>query len=458
VNRSGDATQEYFADGITEELIAALARINGLRVTSRTSAMAYKAKPKPIADVARELGVDLVVEGSVTHSGSRVVLTAALIDTASNTHVWSDRYERDVSDVIALQREIAGEVARTVAIQLSPGDRARLASARQLEPDAFDSFVRGRYHWNKRTPADLDRAVDEFRHAIDVDPTYAAAYAGLADAYSQIGYLNRLPPRDVFPKATAAATQAIELSPDLADPHASLGFVHMYFDWDFAASEREFQRAIELNASSVTAHHAYSVLLSAMLRPQEASKEIDAARRLDPLSSLVATDAGFELYYDRKYDAARTALKEVLAAYPQASLAHFWLARTYQAERRYAEAVAEYEAAGSTVPAFMSGSGHLYGITGERAKAFEVLRKFDELASREYVSPYGRALVYLGLGDRERTIQWLRQSYEDRANWMVWLLKDPRWDPMRGDQRFEEIVTRVGFPPDARARAPRPTT
>jgi TolB-like protein/Flp pilus assembly protein TadD len=458
-NRSGDAAQDYFADGLTDQLIAELARIDGLRVISRTSAMTYKGARKPLPQIARELGVDAVLEGSVARNASRVVLTANLVDASTATLLWSDTYERDVQDVLRLQGEIAEQVARRISVELSPEDRAQLQGGRQVDAAAFDSYVRGRYYWNKRGPGDLNRAVEEFRRAIDSDPTYGAAYAGLADAYAQIGYQNIVATRDAFPKAKAAASQAVTLAPDLAEPHASLGYVHMYFDWDFAASEREFKKAIALNPNSVTAHHAYSVLLTAMLRPDEARQEVERARALDPLSPLVTTDAGFETYYDRRYDAAEAMLKEAIAANPKGPVAHFWLARTYQAQGRYAEALAEFEAAGPALGGTSyAGIGHLYGQMGRRADALRMLERFQAMSAQGYVSPYGPALVYLGLGDREQTITWLQRSYDERSNWMVWLLKDPRWDPMRGDPRFEDIVKRVGFPPEARARAPQPAT
>jgi TolB-like protein/Flp pilus assembly protein TadD len=456
-NRSGDETQDYFADGLTDQLIAELARLDRIRVTSRTSAMAYKSSRKLLPQIARELGVDAVLEGSVARRGSQMILTTNLVD-ASDTQLWSHTYERDVNDVLRLQGEVAGEVARRISIELSPEDRAHLLGGRrEVDPAGFDAYVRGRYYWNKRGPADLQRAVEEFRRAIDVDPTFGAAYAGLADAYAQIGYLNLVPPGDAFPKAKAAANQAIKLAPELAEPHASLGFVHMYFDWDFAASEREFKRAIALDPNSVTAHHFYSVLLTAMLRAEEARHEIERARLLDPLSSLIAADAGFEMYYDRRYDAAEAALKEAIASNPKGPVARFWLARTYQAQRRYDAALAEYHAVGDGMGATaMAGLGHLYGQMGRKADALQILQRFDAMKAKGFVSAYGSALVSVGLGDRQQTLAWLQRAYDERSNWMVWLLKDPRWDRMRGDPAFEAIVERVGFPPDARARAPQP--
>lgn len=460
-NRSGDAAQEYFVDGITDQLIAGLARIDGVRVTSRTSAMHYKASPKALGDIARELGVEAVLEGSVTRNGSRVVVTANLANPSTQSVLWSDTFERDVRDLPRLQGEIAQQVARTMSVDVSAADRAQFNAPGQVNPDAFDAYVRGRYYWSKRTPADLQRAVEEFRRAIDADPTYAAAYAGLADAYAQTGYSNLAAPRDVFPKAKAAAIKAITLAPDLAEPHASLGFVHMYFDFDFEASEREFRRAIALDENSVTAHHYYSILLAALLRPDEARQQIERARVLDPLSPLVATDAGFVTFYDRRYEEARRALEEAIQASPKAPLAHFWLARTFQAQGQNEKAIAEFQlstlAFGFFSPA-IGGIGNLYGTMGRRDEAVKMLAKLDELSPLTYVAAYQRALVYVGLGDRTQALTWLQQAFDDRVgNGLVWLLKDPRWDPMRGDPGFEEMVTKVGFPPESRARSPRPS-
>jgi serine/threonine-protein kinase len=461
VNQSSDPDQEYLADGITDQLIGDLGRIEGLRVTSRTSVMTYKGVRKPLPEIARELGVDAVVEGSVVRDGSRVRISARVIEAATDAPVWSHSFERDIGDILVLQKEIAEQIARKIAVELTPTDRAWLQGGRRVDPKAFEAYVRGRYYWNKRSQADLERALQEFRRSIDADPAYATAYAGLADSYALLGYQNHMAPLDAFPKARAAALRARELDDSLAEPHAALGYIGLYFDWNFADAEAAFKRAIALDADSATARHYYSILLTALLRPVEAREQIERARNLDPLSVLIASDMGFELYYDRQYDKATAALKEAIATNPGAALPHFWLGRVYQAQGRYDDAESEYRAAGSGVSAWppgLSGLGHMQAIAGQRAEAENVLRQLDEMAKRSYVSPYAHALVYLGLGDRTQTYRWLEQSLEERANWMVWLLKDPRWDPLRGDPRFESIVQRVGFPPDARARAPRPVT
>ena len=303
VNDSGDPAQEFVADGVTEQLIGDLARIPALRVVSRTSAMHYKGSRMPLRQIAQELNVTDVVEGSVSRVGTRVAVGANLINinASTETHVWSDRYEREMRDILSLQREIAEQVGRKVAAKLSAEDLQRLQNRRTIDPEAFESYVRGRYYWNKRGEADLTRAVDEFNHAIDVDPTYAAAYAvsRMPTPKWAISAPSRF--RDAFPKAKAAANRALELDADRGEPHASLGYIHLYLDWDFAGAEREFKRAIALDPNTVTARHSYSILLTAALRPEEARQQIEAAHGLDPFSVLVSTDMGFEKYYERQY-------------------------------------------------------------------------------------------------------------------------------------------------------------
>jgi len=449
VSRSGGTDAEYFADGVTEELIDLLGAIRGIRVTSRTSVMASKGGHETLKQIADKLGVDAIVEGSVARDGRRVRVTADLVDVSSDSPVWSETYDRETEDLLTLQSEIAETVARHLAVRLTAGDMARLRGTRRINPIAYDAYVRGRYYYNKRTEPDLLKALAEFDRALEADPTYAPAYSGLADAYSQLGYQNYMAPLDAFPKAKAAAAKSIENDETLAEPHASLGYAHLYFDWDFAAAEAEFKRAIELNPNTVTAHHFYSVLLTALLRPDEARAEIETARRLDPLSPLVATDMGFEMYYARDYDMAAKLLKDVLFLNPNTMPAHLWLGRTYQAQGKYDAALAEYQAGGPALaawPASLASVGHLHGLLGHTAEAHQILATLDQQAQTSYVSAYMRALVYLGLGDTPQTLRYLNDALDERSNWMVWLQKDPRWDPIRNDPGFEAIRAKVGFP------------
>jgi eukaryotic-like serine/threonine-protein kinase len=460
-NLSGDPQQDYFADGMTEQIMTNLARVGELRVISRTSAMSYKGTKKRLPEIARELNVDAVVTGSVARMGERLKVSAELIQAASDKNLWADAYERDVRDIVTLQREIAGTITRKVGVELTPQERAGFERGRPINPQAYEAYVRGRYFWNKQDEENLKKAVAEFQRALDLEPTYAAAYAGLADAYSVIGWQNFLDPKDVCPKAKVAAARALDLDSDLAAAHASLGYIHLYFDWDFAASESEFQRAIALDANSATAHLWYSIFLTAMLRPADARRETERARALDPLSALVALWVGNEHYYDRKYPEAIKAFRDAIAMSPKFPPSHFGLGRVYQAQGNYAEAIAELRAGGAEVskqPPILGLLGNLLAISGKREEAVAVLKVLDRLSEQKYVSPYSAAAIRLGLGEKDQAIELLRKSLEDRTTWMVWTLKDPRWDPLRGDPRFQDILRRVGFPADALARAPRAST
>lgn len=456
-NLSGTSAEDYLADEVTEQLTTNLARLRIFRVTSRTSAMTYTATKKSLPQIARELGVDAVVEGSVLRTGDKVRVTAQFIDARTDQHLFSQTYDCEVRNILTLQSVIARDIAfnrngedpRTFSLPPHP-------QAAGVNIDSYRAYIAGEYFLNKRGKNDLLKSVDEFRRALDADPTSAAAYAGLASAYAQIGYFNYLAPHDAFPKAKAAALRALELDPGSAEAHASLGYIHMYYDWDFPRAEFEFRKAIALNPSLAVAHHDYAVYLAAMLRPIEAEREMATAHLIDPLSVLVATDMGFILYYDRSYTRAAAALRDAIAMNPNASGAHFWLGRVYQAEKRYADAAAEYRAGGPGVsqwPPALAGLGHMYGILGEEEKARNVLNELNVMSRTQYVTPYAATLVNLGLSDKERTLAMLERCFAERANWLVWLLKDPRWDTMRSDPRFQKIVMRVGFPPAARARS-----
>ena len=334
---------------------------------------------------------------------------------------------------------MAQAVAYQVGIAPSRKERASLGTPRTVPQAAFDEYVRGRYFWGQR---DFSKAAEHFQKAIDIEPAYPAAYASLGAVYGLAVYQGLIPPNEGFPKAKAAALKALELAPELADAHAALGYAHAYHDYDFPAAEAEFKRAIAADPNSEMARHFYSIFLAAMLRPAEARVQIEKALEIDPLSSFVVSDMGFELYYDRKYTEALKPLQEAIAANPK-SFAHFWLGRTYQALGRYAEAEAEYKIVGE-----VGALGHLYGIWGKKAEAEKVLHAIENADRGQpgYRGPYDGALTWLGLGDKDKTMEWLGKCYEDRAPFLVWLLRDPRWDPMRSDPRFIDLLKRIGFP------------
>jgi TolB-like protein/DNA-binding winged helix-turn-helix (wHTH) protein/lipoprotein NlpI len=447
-NLSGDPAQDYFADGMTEALVTDLAKISALRVISRTSVMQYKGVRKSLPAIARELNVDFVVEGAVMRSGERVRITAQLIDAKTDQHVWAEDYERSLRDVIGLQSEVAAAVAREVRVKLTPQEQAGLAAQRPVEPTVYEAYLKGRYYWNQRTEAGLQRGIEHFRDAIARDPNFALAHSGLADSLTALGYLSAVAPQDAFPAARAAATRALELDASLAEPHASLAYVRLYYDWDWKGAETEFRTAIAANPNYATAHHWYSVYLTAMGRADEALAEIERARALDPLSLAVSTDVGFEAYYSGRYDRAVRQLQAVLVTSPGFPLAHLWLGRTYQQKQMYREALAEYEHANRVLPRWpviLAAIGNVHGLMGDRSRARTVLDEMKSLSRERYVTPYGVALVYAGLGEVEQAFKWLNTACDERAHWLVWLKLDPRWDGLRSDRRFGEVLRRVGL-------------
>jgi serine/threonine protein kinase/tetratricopeptide (TPR) repeat protein len=449
-NLSGDPKEDYFADGMTEELITDLSKISNLRVTSRTSVMGLKSTKKKIPELARDMGVAFVVEGSVVRQGSKVRVTAQLIDGASDKHVWADSFQRDVKDVLALQSEVAQTIARAVGARLTPQGQERLAKAtRPVLPAAYDAYVRGRHEWNKRKVANLHEAIKIFQESIDADPTYAPAYAGMADCYAALGYGNALSPEDSFPRARAAAERALELDPHLAEAHASLGYALMYYDWNFRLAEKEFQKAIELNPSSALGHQWYAYLLMAMGRPKESLAQVDVAKQLDPLSVPIHIDQAYMLYYDSQIAAALKEVGMALEMDPKYPIGHFWLGRIYTMQGKFAEAEAEFQQIGDLrawTPA-MAAMGFLYGKWGKREKAEAILEEFAALEKEgKYASGYAIAVVYAGLGDKEQTFVYLDKAYAERSHWLVWLNHDPRWDIVRAEPRFKDLVRKVGLP------------
>ncbi len=445
-NLSGNPAEDYFADGMTEALITDLAKVRALRVISRTSVMRYKATRKPLPEIARELDVDAVVEGAVVRSGDHVRITAQLIYAPTDRHLWAEEYDRDLRDILSLQNEVAAAIAREVRVTLTLEEQAGLARRPPVNLAAYEAYLKGRYYWNQRTEVGLRKGIEFFQQAIELDPTSALAYSGLADCYTGLGYLSYLAPKDAFPQAKAAATRALELDATLAEPHGSLAYARLYYDWDWAEAEREFQRALALNPNYATGHHWYSVYLTAMGRPQEALVQIKRAQELDPLSLVINTDIGFEAYYSGRYDEAIHQLRTVLAANPNFPLAHLWLGRTYQQKRMYEEAVTEYKQAGTVLrdwPVTMAAIGNIYGLSHQRREALKILGELKELSKHKYVTSYGVALVYAGLGENDQAFTWLNKGYEERTHWLVWLKLDPRWDSLRSDARFTELLRRV---------------
>jgi TolB-like protein/DNA-binding winged helix-turn-helix (wHTH) protein/Tfp pilus assembly protein PilF len=447
-NLTGDPDQEYLADGLTDELTTNLAKISSLRVISRASVMAYRKPHASAAAIGQALHVDAIVEGSITRSGDRVRIQAQLIEAAADRHLWAEHYEGDVRDVLTLQREVTAAIADRVQARLTPRERNALAIARPVNPDAYRAYVVGRVHWNQRTPAALDQGIESFQHAIDIDPAYALAYAGLADCYTALGYGSYLAPKVAFEPAKAAAVRALELEGELADPHATLAYAKLYYDWDFVGAEREFRLAIALSPSSVTAHDWFGVYLTAMGRFDEARAETQRAQQIDPLSVAINTDIGFVEYYSGRYAEAAKQLRATVDMNPSFPLSHLWLGRVFQAQEQGDAAIAEFKAAGKVLvdwPVALAALGHVYGSTGHRGEARQTLDRLRALSTQRYVTPYGVALVQAGLGDDSAAFDSLEQAIADRSNWLVWLKLDPRFASLRSSPRFDALVRRVGL-------------
>lgn len=447
-NISGNAADDYFADGMTDELITNLAKISALRVSSYTSVIRYKSSPTPLPRIAKELHVDAIIEGSVLRSDDQVRITAQLIYAPRDQHLWAEEYQRYLRDVLYLQHEVARDVAQQVRVTLTPNEQSRLATAGAVDPAAYESYLRGRSFWNQRSEASLLKAIEQFNRATEVDTGYAPAYSGLADCYTTLGYLSYLDPLDAFPRARDAATKALELDPSLAEAHASLAYYNLYHAFNWVEAENEFQKAIQLNPNYATAHDWYSYYLMAMGRFDDAWKEVNRARELDPLSVTIQTDLGFNYFYRRDYDEAINQLRATLAVNPRFPLAHLWLGRAYQQKRMYSEAIDEFNQTDAALPGWVvttAGIGNAYGEWGHQTEARQVLVRLDNMSRGKYVTPYGVALVYAGMGDNDQAFAWLNKAYEGRNHWLVWLNRDPRWDRLRSDPRFADLKKRVGL-------------
>ena len=450
-NLSADPGDEIFADAMTDELITSLAKASSLRVISRGSVMPFKRSRKPLPEIGRALGVDALVEGTVIRSGHRVRVTAQLIEAAADRHLWADSYEGDLRDVLALQRTVAIAIAGEINANLSARQRAGLGETsppRPVNPEAYLAYIRGRAFWDQRNEAALLKGIAAFGQALAIDGSYAAAYAGLADCYTALGYGSYLAPRAAFERASAAAHKALAIDPESAGAEAALAYVALYYQWDVDEADRRFRRALALNPASVTARHWCSVYLTSIGRFDEARAQIHHALDLDPLSHAVNTDVGFVAYYSGRYDDAVANLRAVLCVAPNFALARLWLGRAYQELGRLDEALEEFAATCRIVgdwPAARAALGHVLGVSGREAEARCVLDDLARLSRGRYVTEYGVALVHAGLGDRDSAFEWLDRAVTARSHWLVWLALDPRWNPLRHDRRLTALLGRIGL-------------
>src|SRR5216684_4162198 len=447
-NLSHDPLQEYFAEGLTEALITTLAKIGELRVVSRTSATQYKGVHKPLREIARELAVDAIVEGTVLRAGDRVRITAQLIDASKETHLWSESYDRDLRDVLALQAEVAQSIGREIRIKITAADQARIAEVHPVEPDAYEAYLRGRYHWNRRNAEGLGKAMQYFQQAIACDETYAAAYSGLADCLSNLSWLSIFSPEDGCAKAKQLAAQALEMNPNLAESHASLAWATLIYDHDFRAAEREFERSIELNPRYAHAHHWFGLYLGLTGRYEEGYTELKRAIRLEPHSIMNQT-LGFIFVFNRRYDQAKEQFEKALELDPNFFQAYWGLGAADLYKSQHQSAIAGMEKAvqlSGRAPLFLATLGEAYAAGGYRQEAQKMLNELQEVAKDRYVSPYAVAHIHAALGSKEEALHWLETAYQEHAVHMMCLKTDPRFDNLRSESRFQNLLRRMNFP------------
>jgi TolB-like protein/tetratricopeptide (TPR) repeat protein len=448
-NLSGDPAQEYFADGMTEEMISQLGRLNPqqLGIIARTSVMQYKNSTKGIDQIGRELQADYIVEGSIRRDGQGVRITVQLIQVEDQAQIWTATYSRDLPDVLEVQSEVAAHIARELACELLPDFRVTAQRWRTVDPDAIECYLRGRFFWNQRSEEGVLSAIRCFEEALEHDPSCAPAYASIAGCYAMLPWFGALTPHQAAPKAKAAAQKALQIDDSLAEAHGSLGMVRFWYDWDWGAAEAAFRRALELNANCAVVHQWYAAFLNAMGQFAQATVQQQTAQDLDPLSLIIAANACDSCFYTGRYDEAIIYLRCVLEREPRFSPAHFNLGRVYIQKKMYAEAIACFEKAVQLsgnregLPAL----GYACARGGHEARARAILEEVSQSVPHRYMSSTMIALIHLGLGAYDTALNLLERAVQERCYWLVFLKVDPMFAPLRGLSRFEQLLARVGF-------------
>ena len=417
--------------------------------------MRFKGARQPLPEIAKALNVDAIVEGTVLRSQGRVRIAAQLIHAASDTHLWAKQYEGDVRDVLALQSDVARAIANEIQIQLSPQERSRLERSRPVDPAAYEAFLKGRHFWYRRSPDALRKGVELLQHAISLDPSYALAHAALAEAHASMGWdlFGLTAPSESFPLAKQAAQRALEMDPTCAEAHAALGNTAMGFDWDWVTAEREFRHAIDLKPQYGPAHIWYSHLLKAIDRTEESLAESRRALECDPLGLVLNMHMGWHLVYARQYEKAIEQCQKTLELDPTFILAHVFLGQAYEQSGALSDAIAAFEKAAELSrrhPTYLADLGHGLAVAGRRADALNVLAELHEMSSQRYVAARGIAEIHLGLGEIDEAFAWLERGFQQRNGWLIHMRDNPRYDRLRGDSRYLDLVRRMNFPEEAR--------
>ena len=451
-NISPNPSDEYFSDGMTEELIATLSRIKSLGVIARTSIIRYKGLTKPVVEIGRELNVGTVLEGSVRVAGKKLRITAQLIDAGTEEHIWSETYDRDLEDALTIQSEIAKRIARALRVRVLQSETLRLEKKATGIPEAYSLYLKGRHSLNTRTEKGLKDAIQKFESSIKRDPKFALAYTGLADAYSILASysLEYVPPKEGFPKAKTAAEKALSLDDHLAEAHASLGLVKFYYEWDWNGAEAEFKKALELNPGYAQAHQYYADFVKSFGRFDEALGEMKKALTLDPLSYSINTGIGHVLYLSRQYDLAIDQYRKVVESDPSFVPARLWFGRPYLQKGMFKEAIEQVEEAvklSHETTVSLATLAQAFAAAGRIADAKKLLDKLLTRGTEQYVPSYWIALVYTSMGNKDEAMKYLERAFLERSSWLVWANVEPRFDSLRSDARFASLLARIGFKP-----------
>jgi len=452
-NLSGDQHQEYFCMEFTEELTTQLARLHPERLGVIAPTSARMVRTKSVSEIGRDLGVKYILEGSVTqHGGNEVHITAQLIQVSDQAQLWADSYSRSEADVLALQSDVAGAIARQIKLALSPQEQASLTALHPVNPQAHDAYLRGRYEWNQRTPQSISNAIQEFQQAIAADSEYAPAYAGLADAYELLGSVpnDALPPRQAMPLAEQAAEKALALDSSLADAHVSLAYIRLAYDWKRQEAEQQFQEGLKLNPGSATGHEWYALYLVATDQLDKAVVEVQKAQELDPLSIIMNMAAAQVFLYAGHYDRALELCQRALDLNPNFFLAYYFRGRAYERKGMLPQAIAEFQKANNLFPGnptLMMALGGSYALMGDKAQAQSYLAGLKDLAKKRYVPAVYMMGVAAALDDRDEAFRWLNQAVEDRCDYVIYLGHEPAIDNLRADPRFHDFVHHIGLMP-----------
>ncbi len=446
VNMSADAENEFFCDGLAEEILNALARVERLKVAARTSAFSFKGRNVNVGEIAAALNVNTVLEGSVRKSNDRLRITAQLANAGDGYQLWSERYDREMKDIFDVQDEIAVAVVEALKIKLLGEEKAALLKRHTQSAEAHEFYLRGLSHFNKWTPADFDRAIENFQRAIAIDPTYASAYAALADSFTELSFFS-FSVADPGPRAREAAERALKLDDGLAEAHNSLALIKMYFDWDYAGAEAEFKRAVAINPGNASVHMWYGWFLGLMGRFDESLGELNRAREVDPLSAPNINAIGVVLYWSGQTDRAIAQFEDVLELHPNYPVAIAFLAEAYVQKGDLVSAVVTIEKIASDAmdPQALSVLGYVYAKSGDREKAVQVLDTFKDLSGQGYSPAINYAHIYAGLGDHEKAFKWLANACDKRVTWVPFMRVDPKFDVLRSERRFDEMLGRAGF-------------